>query len=199
MRHRRHRSQLLRRFTLRHLRSSTRMLLMPNPGDVILIPNCPCCGSSSSSVSSTSSAGASSSSNHCSCCCSLFVSGVEVACDNCIYGRTSRGPGDPCYNRCITDARLIPTLTLEHGGTTESLTSHPTQCTEWYNYTSLPPFQSSAILRNNEFTFFYVRSTSPLCIYTATGVPCVNGQTFTWNVSPPGAGCPATLTGTISW
>ena len=27
---------------------------MPNPGDVILIPNCPCCGSSRGSVSSSS-------------------------------------------------------------------------------------------------------------------------------------------------
>ena len=135
----------------------------------------------------------------CGCCCTFFSGGVERACGNCIYGRTDLGPGSPCYHKCITDSRLTPTLTLEHGGTTENLTSHPTQCTQWYNFGSPAPFQSSAILLDNMFTFFYVRSTSPLCIYTASGVPCINGQTFTWNVTAPGTGCPATLTGTISW
>ena len=187
-----------RRRTVSDLWPSKGMLLMPSPGETIVYPNCACCGGSSSSVSLSSASG-SSSSLDCSCCCSFFVGGVESACGNCIISRTSRSPTDPCYSGCITDPKITPSLTIVHGGTSETVTANPTDCTNWKNYTSLPPFQTSATLLNNLFTFFYVRSTSPLCIYTATGVPCVNGQTFTWNVSPPGTGCPATLTGTISW
>jgi len=173
---------------------------MPNPGDVILIPNCPCCGSSSSSVSSTSSAGTSSSSSDCSCCCSFFVDGIESGCGNCIISRTSRSPqNDPCYSQCLKDAKLITSLTITHGATSENCNGDTTNCTKWYNHGAIPPFQTSAILLNNLFTFFYVRSTSPLCIYTAIGVPCVDGQLFTWLVSAPGTGCPAPLMGSVSW
>jgi hypothetical protein len=165
----------------------------------ITIPcDAPCCLSSSSS-SSPSSPSSSGSSLDCSCCCSFFVSGVESACGNCIISRTSRDPLDPCYPGCLASPLIVTSLTIVHGGTSEVITSHPTNCTNWFNTGSPPPFQTSATLLNNMFTLFYVRSTSPLCIYTATGVPCVNGQTFTWNVSPPGTGCPATLTGSISW
>ena len=55
MHHGCHRSQLLGWFTDRHLRPGKRMLLMPTPGDIVVIKNCPCCGSSSSSSSSSSS------------------------------------------------------------------------------------------------------------------------------------------------
>ena len=172
---------------------------MPNPGDIILIPNCPCCGSSSSSVSS-SSAASSSTSHDCSCCCSFIVDGVESGCGNCIISRTSRSPlDDPCYSPCLSDSRLISNLTITHGASSETCAADATNCTKWYNHGAIPPFQTSAILLNNLFTFFYVRSTSPLCIYTASGVPCGNGQSFTWAVSPPGTSCPGTLSGSVSW
>lgn len=66
MRHRCHRSKLLGWFPLRHLRPGARLLLMPNPGEVILFPDCPCCGSSSSSGHSSS--GSSSSGDGCPGC-----------------------------------------------------------------------------------------------------------------------------------
>ena len=53
-----YRSQLFRWFTDRHLRPGKRMLLMPIPGDIVVLKGCPCCGSSSSSSSSSSSAAA---------------------------------------------------------------------------------------------------------------------------------------------
>ena len=167
---------------------------MPNPGDVITITGCPCCGGSSS-ISSSSGSGT----NCLGCCCSLIVGGVEVACGNCIIAKTSLNVTDPCYPACSVSPKIVASLTIVHAGSSEVLTPDATDCTKWYNHGSLAPFQTSAILHNNQFTMFYVKSTSPLCIYTATGVPCVNGQTFTWAVSPPGTGCTATLAGSISW
>ena len=160
---------------------------MPDPGSVLSFANCPCCGSSSSSSVS------------CDCCCSFFSGGAEAACGNCIISKTSLNVGDLCYPSCLVSPKIVSTLTVLENGSPETITSDATNCTKWYNHGSLAPFQTSAILLNNQFTFFYVKSTSPLCIYTATGVPCVNGQTFTWSISPPGTGCLATLTGKVSW
>lgn len=50
---------------------------MPNPGDVITIAGCPCCGSSSSS-SSSSSGGCS----NCQCCLGFYFDGASSSCDS---------------------------------------------------------------------------------------------------------------------
>ena len=174
------------------------MLLMPTPGDIVVIKNCPCCGSSSSS-SSSSSSGASSSVGTC-CCCSFVYGGVEAACGNSIWSKTDTTVNSPCYTFCH-GSNLVPNLMISAngGGSFETCEADATKCYYWYNHGTLPPFQTSATLINNLFTFFYVKSVSPLCIYTANNVPCVNGQSFSWILSPPGTGCAGTLSGVVKW
>ena len=171
---------------------------MPNPGDIVVLKSCPCCGSSSSS-SSSSSSGTSSSIGTC-CCCSFVYDGVEAACENSIWSKTDITLTSPCYAFCHGSQLVSKVMVSANGGGSfETCAADATKCYYWFNHGTLPPFQTSATLIHNLFTFFYVKSFSPLCIYTANNVPCVNGQTFTWILSPPGTGCSATLSGVVKW
>ena len=163
------------------------MLLMPNPGDSITIPNCPCCGSSSSSSSSSSII-----------CCSFDPAGA-----NCIY---NNGTGFAGGLPCATDKRSTPTITASSAFGTRPLVG--SQCNSWINNfctTSGAATYIVAQLINNIWTvvwpcpsifFGNCSGTS----YSGSGTCGGTGTIITLrNIGATTSTCPATLTVTLTW
>jgi hypothetical protein len=166
---------------------------MPDPGDVVTIPNCVCCGSSSSSVSSSSSSVDSN-----PICCSFDPAGL-----NCIY---NNGLGFAGGLPCASTKRSTPTITAASMFGTRPLTG--SQCNNWIDNfctTSGAATYIVAQITNNIWTvvwpcpsiFFGLCSGSN---YTGSAVCAGPGTVITLsNTGAITSTCPSTLVVTLTW